>query len=223
MSPTLFIPMKTPLSRVSTACVSGVNPFVHKVHADMPGCWDAQVCADPLDIGSTVKESMEPGAQQALVAGWKHNQPPAHPWTIDHLLDTQAAAGRRIGLIMDLSNHDTLYAEDLPASLEYRHIQLVAKVSINLDAQHKANVSPNSGLYMQQASSTHNEYVMTLVCVKLIVAFDAIFCRCVSVQMLPSQETVDEVIQEAQAFWQAHPDLYIAIHCAYGAQITMDQ
>lgn len=35
--------------------------------------------------------------------------------------------------------------------------------------------------------------------------------------MLPSQETVDEVIREAQAFWQAHPEFAIAIHCAYGA------
>ena len=40
---------------------------------------------------------------------------------------------------------------------------------------------------------------------------------CCAVQMLPSQKTVDEVIREAQAFWQTKPDEYIAIHCAYGA------
>ncbi len=35
-------------------------------------------------------------------------------------------------------------------------------------------------------------------------------------QMLPSQETVAEVIAAADQFWKEHPDAYIAIHCAYG-------
>lgn len=39
----------------------------------------------------------------------------------------------------------------------------------------------------------------------------------VCVQMLPSRETVQEVIREAQAFWQQHPDEFVAIHCSYGA------
>jgi hypothetical protein len=65
---------------------------------------------------------------QAILGSWQQDQPPAHPWTIGHLLATQQCAGRKVGLIMDLSNHDTLYAEDIPPSLEYKHIQLVAKV-----------------------------------------------------------------------------------------------
>ncbi len=36
-------------------------------------------------------------------------------------------------------------------------------------------------------------------------------------QELPSREAVREVIAVADAFWAAHPDEYIAIHCAYGA------
>ena len=36
-------------------------------------------------------------------------------------------------------------------------------------------------------------------------------------QELPSREAVREVIAVADAFWGAHPDEYIAIHCAYGA------
>ncbi len=39
----------------------------------------------------------------------------------------------------------------------------------------------------------------------------------VCVQMLPSRETVQEVIREAQAFWLQHPDEFVAIHCSYGA------
>ena len=67
---------------------------------------------------------------QALLDNWEQPQPPSHPWTIARLIASQEAAGRRVGLLLDLSNHDTLYREDLPLapSLVYKHIQLVAKV-----------------------------------------------------------------------------------------------
>ena len=39
-------------------------------------------------------------------------------------------------------------------------------------------------------------------------------------QMLPSRETVRQVIQAAKAFWAQHPDDHIAIHCAYGFNRT---
>ena len=42
-----------------------------------------------------------------------------------------------------------------------------------------------------------------------------------SAQELPSREAVREVIAVADAFWAAHPDDYIAIHCAYGAQRSL--
>jgi hypothetical protein len=106
VKPTLFIPMKTPLSQVSAWCT--VN---------------AQAAAASMQACHITLPS------QAILGSWQQDQPPAHPWTISHLLATQQSAGRKVGLIMDLSNHDTLYAADIPPSLEYKHIQLVAKVS----------------------------------------------------------------------------------------------
>lgn len=59
---------------------------------------------------------------------WSQQSALAHPWTVADLLSSQAAAGRRVAMIIDLSNHDTLYADEIPASLAYVHIKLVAKV-----------------------------------------------------------------------------------------------
>ena len=39
------------------------------------------------------------------------------------LLEGQAAAGRRVGMILDLSNHATLYRQDLTDGLGYEHVQ----------------------------------------------------------------------------------------------------
>ena len=59
---------------------------------------------------------------------WNQQSALAHPWTVADLLSSQVAAGRHVSLIIDLSNHDTLYADEVPPSLAYVHIKLVAKV-----------------------------------------------------------------------------------------------
>ena len=38
-------------------------------------------------------------------------------------------------------------------------------------------------------------------------------------KVLPAREAIDEVQRIAQSFWAEHPDLYIAIHCAYGQSV----
>lgn len=63
-----------------------------------------------------------------MLEKWNQQSALAHPWTVADLLSSQAAAGRRMSLIIDLSNHDTLYADEIPPSLAYVHIKLVAKV-----------------------------------------------------------------------------------------------
>jgi len=63
-----------------------------------------------------------------IISNWSLEQPPEHSLTIPELLSSQVVSGRCIGMIIDLANHECLYAEDLPESLEYTHIQLVAKV-----------------------------------------------------------------------------------------------
>ena len=35
-------------------------------------------------------------------------------------------------------------------------------------------------------------------------------------KIIPPREQIDEVVRVATRFWAAHPDMYIAIHCAYG-------
>lgn len=39
-------------------------------------------------------------------------------------------------------------------------------------------------------------------------------------KVTPSQEAVNQVVAAAGAFWEKHPDQYIAIHCAYGFNRT---
>ncbi|CEF97757.1 Protein-tyrosine phosphatase, active site [Ostreococcus tauri] len=51
----------------------------------------------------------------------------AHALTMDILLREQRALGREIGLIVDLTNHDCLYEEDVPASVSRTHVRNVAK------------------------------------------------------------------------------------------------
>lgn len=60
--------------------------------------------------------------------GWTLPTPPLHSLTVQQLLAEQALKRRTVGLILDLSNHATLYAEDLPAGLQYEHIMLQSKV-----------------------------------------------------------------------------------------------
>jgi len=66
-------------------------------------------------------------ASRQVLDGWKLETAPEHPWTVQQLLAGQAWAGRTVGMILDLSNHETLYADEIPTVLEYRHVQLVAK------------------------------------------------------------------------------------------------
>ena len=69
-------------------------------------------------------------ARPQVLDGWKLETAPEHPWTVQQLLAGQAWAGRRVGMILDLSNHETLYADEIPTVLEYRHVQLVAKARV---------------------------------------------------------------------------------------------
>ena len=64
-----------------------------------------------------------------IMSNWSLEEPPKHVLTVPSLLREESARGREIGLIIDLSNHETLYAEDLAAAnnVEYAHIQVFLK------------------------------------------------------------------------------------------------
>jgi atypical dual specificity phosphatase len=50
-----------------------------------------------------------------------------HVLTVEGLIREQMAFGRRIGLIIDLTNHDCLYEDDIPANVRRVHVRNVAK------------------------------------------------------------------------------------------------
>jgi len=64
-----------------------------------------------------------------ILLDWNLESPPRHPLTISLLQEDQECKGRRIGMIIDLSNHETLYGADLKeANILYERVPLVAKV-----------------------------------------------------------------------------------------------
>ena len=71
---------------------------------------------------------MKTPLSKAILSEWTLPEQPKHSLTIDSLLQQQHFRQRQIGMIIDLSNHETLYADDIPPSIQYQHIQLVAKV-----------------------------------------------------------------------------------------------
>lgn len=83
-------------------------------------------------FGSVVQPSlfipMKTPLSQAILNEWTLPEAPKHSLTITSLLQQQHFLHRQVGMIIDLSNHETLYADDLPPFVQYEHVQLVAKV-----------------------------------------------------------------------------------------------
>lgn len=52
---------------------------------------------------------------------------PKNVHLVDEFVREQSDAGRRIGLVVDLCNHECLYSEELPESVQYEHLWCVAK------------------------------------------------------------------------------------------------
>ena len=71
---------------------------------------------------------MKTPLSQAILTEWSLPEAPKHSLTVSSLLQQQHFLHRQVGMIIDLSNHETLYAEDLPPFVQYEHVQLVAKV-----------------------------------------------------------------------------------------------
>lgn len=86
---------------------------------------------------------MKTPLSKAILSEWTLPEQPKHSLTIDSLLQQQHFRQRQIGMIIDLSNHETLYADDIPPSIQYQHIQLVAKVFPDPCQVHPQSFSPN--------------------------------------------------------------------------------
>lgn len=62
-----------------------------------------------------------------------HNQTFESVLTLPNFLAEQSAAGRTVGLVIDLSNHDCLYLDGMPPHLERVHVRNVAKSIPNVE------------------------------------------------------------------------------------------
>ncbi len=82
---------------------------------------------------------MKTPMSEEIIQNWSLEHPPKHVLTIRRLIESQEREhGRKVGLIIDLANHDCLYIDDLlayneevgarrEAIVEYVHVGLVAK------------------------------------------------------------------------------------------------
>ncbi len=66
-----------------------------------------------------------------LLASWSLPSAPRHRLTVGELMAQQAALGRRVGLLLDLSNHDCLYEQDIPPDVQYTHVQVSRDIVAN--------------------------------------------------------------------------------------------
>lgn len=66
---------------------------------------------------------MKTPLSRAILADWSLPQAPRHRLTVPELLEEQRAAGRQCGLLLDLSNHECLYGEDVPEVREWPAVQ----------------------------------------------------------------------------------------------------
>jgi hypothetical protein len=92
---------------------------------------DYQGVGDP--VAPTRFLPMKTPLSEQILSQWALPCAPRHSLTVREMLASQAAAGRRIGLVLDLSNHECLYTGDMPPGLLYEHIYLVAKELPPLD------------------------------------------------------------------------------------------
>jgi len=93
--------------------------------------------ADYESVGSPVWPTrflpMKTPMSNEIIENWSLENPPKHTLTVEMLVEGQERVyGRKVGLIIDLANHECLYKDDmLPLQdkygLEYAHVQLVAK------------------------------------------------------------------------------------------------
>lgn len=103
-----------------------------KVNATPSVLQKLQKWGDYEACGDVVKPSlfipMKTPFSKAILSEWSLPEQPKHSLSVASLLQHQHFHQRQIGMIIDLSNHETLYADDIPPFVQYQHIQLVAKV-----------------------------------------------------------------------------------------------
>lgn len=109
----------------TTTLVTHQQHQQHQVLTKLQKWGDYAAYGEPL--GPTRFIPMKTPLSEDILAHWTLPTAPRHRLTVHDLLAAQRAAGRNVGMILDLSNHECLYTADLPPGLHYEHIYLVAK------------------------------------------------------------------------------------------------
>lgn len=96
---------------VSTTFLSRHRMFVSSIVVQKWGDYDA--FGEPVEPTRFIP--MKTPLGQEIIEHWDNDTPPRCPLTLDILVAAQREKGRKLGMIIDLSNHETLYAADLQA------------------------------------------------------------------------------------------------------------
>lgn len=100
--------------------------------------WSVQKWGDYEAYGDAVPPTrfvpMKTPLGSEILQNWNLVEPPRHPLSIASLLQSQEEKGRRIGLIVDLSNHETLYGVDLSgAGVQYERVPVSLSLFVLVD------------------------------------------------------------------------------------------
>lgn len=103
----------------------GVDTNVPTVMTKLQKWGDYAAFGEP--VAPTMFIPMKTPLSETIMENWSLQEKPKHSLTISELLTFQESRGRKVGMLLDLSNHECLYTDDIPESLEYKHISLIAK------------------------------------------------------------------------------------------------
>jgi hypothetical protein len=129
----------------------------------------------------------------------------------------------------DMSGNVYLLCLHVAASLLPTHVQHIAASLPPTHVQHIAASLPpaheHSGICQHREHHEIRSFLILLQHECLYSNDVPPGVRHVHIQLvakeLPAQDFVDEVCRVANAFWSECPNLYIAIHCAYGEGTTI--
>ena len=118
--------------RMKTAEQGAVEAETPTVLTKLQKWADYQSIGEP--VGPTKFLPMKTPMSLEIIENWSLESPPLYRLTVPDLIASQNEKGRKVGMIIDLANHDCLYADDLPDCIEYAHVQLIAKVLPPIEA-----------------------------------------------------------------------------------------
>ena len=170
-----------------------------------------------------------------ILENWNLEEPPRHPLSISIL--QQQLQDKHIGMIIDLSNHDSLYGADLrETGIQYERVPVSSLTELQVFFRKQQNFW-HCRIMLFCLSWPFKKTSFTVLpislqkCPPCCVTADRAtsssagkasrqWSENCTVQLVakifPAQQAVNKVVEKAERFWGDYPNLYIGIHCAYG-------